>query len=132
MPLIIWSIVVLSLGSGVGASTETSRIIRPLLEFFFPSATPEALAIYHGYVRKLAHFVEYAILALLAVRAFVGVRLRYATAFLLVLGVAAVDEINQSFNPSRTSSPFDVALDAAGGLTALLVYWMAVRRRSQP
>jgi len=130
--LIIWTFVILGLGSGIGAANETSRIIRPLLEFLFPSAAPETLLVYHGYIRKLAHFIEYGILALLAVRAFTVVRFRYAIAFLLVLCVAAVDEINQSFNPSRTSSPWDVALDAAGGLAALTVYWFTVGRRPRP
>ena len=132
VPLIIWIIVVLGLGSGVGASTETSRIIGPLLEFIFPSATPETLAVYHGYIRKLAHFVEYGVLALLAVRAFAPINFRYVVAFLLVLTVAAVDEINQSFNPARTSSPWDVSLDALGGLTALMISWLTVGRRSRP
>ena len=124
--------IVLSLGSGVGASNETSRIIGPILHFLFPSASPETLAVYHGYIRKLAHFVEYGILALLAIRAFAPIKLRYVVAFLLVVTVAAVDEINQSFNPSRTSSPWDVVLDALGGLTALIVFWIAVGRRSRP
>jgi len=131
VPLVVWIFLVLSLGSGVGASTETSRIIGPILHFIFPSASPETLAVYHGYIRKLAHFVEYAVLALLAVRAFAPINFRFVVAFFLVLTVAAVDEINQSFNPSRTSSPWDGALDALGGLTALTAFWIAVARRSR-
>ena len=40
---------------------------------------------------------------------------------------AIADETNQSFNPARTSSPRDVAIDFAGGLTMVLVYY-AVRK----
>jgi len=68
-PLFIWIFIVLGLGSGIGSMKETSRIIRPLLEFLFPSASPETLTFYHGYIRKLAHLTEYAVLAFLAVRA---------------------------------------------------------------
>ena len=129
VPLIVWTIVVLGLGSGVGASTETSRIIRPLLEFLFPSAAPETLAVYHGYIRKLAHFVEYAVLALLALRAFRAYRFRYLVAFGLAFLVAVADEGNQSLNPARTSSPWDVVLDLAGATAALLAFRLLFDRR---
>ena len=128
VPLLIWTFIVLGLGSGVGSMNETSRVIRPLLEFFFPSTSPEVLTVYHGYIRKLAHFVEYGFLAFLAVRAFAGWNRKYLLSILLVLAVAVIDETNQSFNSARTSSPWDVLLDLAGGSTMLTIYWMVSRR----
>ena len=130
VPLIVWTVVVLGLGSGVGAADETSRFIRPLLEFFFPAASPDTLTIYHGYIRKLAHFVEYSLLAVLAARVFYGWKGRYAFSLVFVIAVAVVDELNQSFNPARTSSLRDVMLDTAGGVAALLSYWLVARRRA--
>ena len=131
-PLIIWIAVVLSLGSGMGSMNETSRLIRPLLEFIFPSAPPEILTIYHGYIRKSAHFVEYAVLALLAFRALAPFRHKYALAFGVAVFVAIIDEFNQSLNPSRTSSIRDVALDLAGAASAILVLAIiAICRRSR-
>jgi VanZ family protein len=131
-PLIIWTAIVLGLGSGMGSMNETSRIIRPLLEFLFPSALPETLTIYHGYIRKLAHFVEYAVLAALAFRALAPFRHKYAMAFSVAAVVAIVDELNQSLNPSRTSSIWDVALDLAGAASTILVLVsIAIRRRSK-
>ena len=129
VPLIVWTVVVLGLGSGVGSMSETSRIIRPLLEFLFPAAAPETLTLYHGYIRKFAHFAEYAVLALLALRAFGRFRLRYLAAFAFALLVAVADEGNQSLNPARTSSPWDVVLDLAGAVTALLAFKLLFDRR---
>lgn len=131
-PLIIWTAVVLGLGSGMGSMSETSRLIRPLLEFFFPTASIETLTIYHGYIRKFAHFVEYAVLAFLAFRALSPFRHKYAMAFGIAAFVAIIDEFNQSLNPSRTSSIWDVALDLAGAALVILVLALiAIRRRSK-
>ena len=109
--------------------SETSRIIRPLLEFLFPSAAPETLSIYHGYIRKLAHFIEYALLAVLALRALGMYRFRYLAAFGFAFLVAVADESNQSLNPARTSSPRDVVLDLAGAVVALLSFKLLFDRR---
>ncbi|MFL6468716.1 MAG: VanZ family protein, partial [Pyrinomonadaceae bacterium] len=100
---------------------ETSRFIRPLLEFLFPAASPETLTAVHGIIRKFAHLAEYAVLGFLAFRVFAGfIRFRYTSAIALVLMVAAADEINQSFDPSRTSSIVDVGIDLLGGIMAVL------------
>jgi VanZ family protein len=125
-PLVVWIVVILGLGSSIGSMNETSRFIRPLLEFLFPTAAPETLTYVHGMIRKSAHFVEYAILSILAARAFGTIFrtpiLRFLFAFLLVAMIASVDEYQQSFNPSRTSSPFDVLIDLSGGVAALLIF----------
>jgi VanZ family protein len=135
-PLLIWIGVILFLGSGQGASTRTSLIIRPILEFLFPNASFETIALYHGIIRKLAHLTEYAVLGFLASRAFArssnNVLRKYffLTAVMLVLIVATSDEFNQSFNPERTSSPVDVLIDFAGGLTATLFFYFLTKRRN--
>lgn len=116
--------------------TRTSLIFRPLLEFLFPAASEETLQIYHGLIRKLAHFIEYATLALLACRAFTGSlqnfvrKHRHILAIVLVVLVAVIDEANQSFNPARTGSAFDVLINLSGGLTATLSYYFLSKRRS--
>ena len=127
-PLVIWIGVIFFLSSSQGSMTETSRIIRPLLEFFFPAASPDTLTFYHGIIRKLAHVTEYAILGVLSMRAFVSGRTVLAASVILI-AVASIDEINQSFNPARTGSPVDVLLDLAGGFTAVVVVALARGRR---
>jgi len=128
-PLVIWTVVIIGLGSSVGAMTETSRFIRPLLEFLFPTADPATLAFYHGLIRKAAHVFEYAVLGLLAYRALRFAEVRPIIAILFVGLIAAVDELNQSFNPARTSSPWDVGLDVLGGIIGIGIYiWLFTRR----
>lgn len=136
--MFVWVVVILGLGSGAGASNETSRFIKPLLEFLFPGASPETLTIYHGYIRKLAHPTVYGILALLAVRAFYSSNIEYLRnwfaffAMLLVISVASLDEFNQSFLAARTGTIWDVLLDSAGAAVAILLSVFYLRLRSQP
>lgn len=111
---------------------ETSRMIRPLLEFLFPAAPPETLSLYHGYIRKFAHFAEYAVLALLAFRALAPFKHKYGMALAFAALVAIADEFNQSLNPSRTSSGWDVALDIAGAaFTVSILALIAIVRRAR-
>ena len=129
-PLIIWIAIILILGSGPGASAQTSRFIRPLIEFFFPSASPDTFLLIHAFIRKAAHFIEYAVLAFLAARVFViGQKHWILLSFAVVAVVAATDEINQSFYSSRSGSGWDVLLDAAGGAFALLCIAVFRRRK---
>lgn len=145
-PLILWIAVIFFFSSSLGAASNTSRFIRPALEWLFPDASAETLTIYHGYVRKFAHFAEYAILAFWSWRAFKGgnphvgkveemhapsqsrfrlVRLVekywHVISFLIVVLVASIDEFNQSLNTMRTGSGYDVLLDVFGGVCMILV-----------
>jgi VanZ family protein len=67
-------------------------------------------------LRKLAHMTEYAILALLLLRATGS----FAWAFVLAVAYAATDEVHQVFVPGRHGSPLDVAIDAVGVTVALV------------
>lgn len=127
-PLILWIGVVLFASTTQGAMQNTSRFIRPLLEFLFPHAPEEMITVYHGYIRKLAHLSEYAILAFWAARAFTSSSAKFLQkywfpcSFALVFIVAAIDEYNQSFNSLRTGSVFDVLLDVSGGTLAIIFF----------
>lgn len=126
-PLFLWAGLVLFLSTGQASMSNTSRFIRPFLEFLFPNAPEEILLSYHGYIRKLAHITEYAILAFWAFRAFKDSsinllrRFWFVFAFLLAFFVASIDETNQSYITSRTGSIYDVLLDASGGLMMVIV-----------
>ncbi|MGI8883028.1 MAG: VanZ family protein [Pyrinomonadaceae bacterium] len=126
-PLFLWIGVIFFLSSGQGSTTRTSPLIRPLLEFIFPGATEEILIIYQGYIRKFAHFAEYAALAFFASRAFWNSAIVFLrkfwqlAAFVLVFTIAAIDEYNQSFNSLRTGSVYDVLIDLSGGLIMILL-----------
>lgn len=124
-PLVLWILVILILSSSAGSMSRTSLIVRPLLEFLFPDASEATLILYHGVIRKSAHLAEYAVLALLAVRAFAGSARPFpgghpfSLAFLIALAVSAFDEFTQSFNVERTGAWFDVMIDTAGALLAI-------------
>jgi len=125
-PLFVWIAVIFFLSSPNGSAANTSLIVGPLLHFFFPDISDARLELVHALVRKSAHFTEYAILALLAIRAFTAstgllYKLRWVLPLILVAAVAALDEFNQSFEPSRTSSPWDSVLDFTGGAVAILL-----------
>jgi VanZ family protein len=130
-PLLIWMAFISFASSNSFSASNTSRIVGPLVLWLFPNTTPEQLELIHIVVRKISHFLEYAILGFLAARAFrtsstLGVRRRW---FVIALGLVVVyaflDEYHQSFVPSRTPSIVDSFIDILGGFTALL----ALRRR---
>jgi VanZ family protein len=136
-PVVIWLGVIFFLSSDNGSMSETSRFIRPLLVFLFPSAPEETIRLYHAYVRKAAHFTEYAVLAVLVTRLFLSVNSEALKRWwpllvvTIVAMVACLDELNQSYEASRTSSPYDVMLDILGGACAVGVVWLVRRRRGR-
>lgn len=127
LPLLLWMALIFFFSTGELSASNTSRIVRPLLLWLFPGISEERIMLAHLLVRKGAHFTEYAVLALLAARAFATssqVPLRrhwFAASFGLVCLYALSDEFHQSFVPSRTGSIYDSFIDMSGGLTALLL-----------
>jgi VanZ family protein len=69
-------------------------------------------------LRKCAHMTEYAILAVLLMRATAS----YLWAFPLAVAYAASDEFHQTFVRGRHGSPIDVGIDAVGALIGLAVW----------
>jgi VanZ family protein len=136
-PLVAWAAFVLFASTANFSASNTSRIIRPLLLRLFPHISEASINQVHFYVRKTAHFTEYALLALLAGRALRTSGLAalrrswWLVSFALVAVVALVDEYHQSFLPSRTGTIYDSLLDMTGGATALLCFALrlASRRR---
>ena len=145
MPFLL-SIALIFALSGSGASmSRTSLFVRPLLEFLFPGADEVTLLTYHGYVRKLAHVIEYGFLGLTAARAFSGSRVLsfrkhwFLWVLFVVLAIASADEISQSFRISRTGSIVDVGIDLVGGILGAAGFlilrqmyrWFRGERRNQ-
>jgi VanZ family protein len=128
LPLIVWIGGIFYLSSSKGSISNTSIYFVPVLHFLFPQASGQTLKNYHRVIRKIGHFLGYAILALLASIVFYNssaifpAKFWYVCAFVVVLIVAAADEMRQSLHPSRTGSLADVALDCAGGLTMIFLF----------
>ncbi|MEJ7622465.1 MAG: VanZ family protein [Pyrinomonadaceae bacterium] len=129
-PLFIWIALIFFMSSDQGSMPATSRFIRPLLEFFFPASSEDTLQFYHFLIRKAAHFSAYALLGLLAARALLfsnSSRRWPCLTFAIVLIVASLDELNQSFSSARSGSPYDVLIDCVGGLFAIAAVWLYMR-----
>ena len=128
--LVLWMTIIFFASTGKFSAPNTILAIQPFLRWLFPHISDERIAFFHFLLRKAGHFTEYAILGLLAVRAFIvsgNPRLRrhwLLAAFVLVAVYALSDEYHQSFVPSRTASIYDSLIDIAGGMTVLaLALW---------
>src|ERR1700687_4158884 len=68
-PLVVWAALIFVGSSSVLSASHTSIVLRPVI-WLFPNVSEATLAAIHFFVRKGGHLTEYAILALLAARAF--------------------------------------------------------------
>ncbi len=108
------------------SGTQTSGLLTKLLRWLDPEITWRTILRVHFFARKAAHLTEYAVLAVLAFRALrlsldVSVPRVIVLALGLVIAVAAVDELRQSFVETRTGSLTDVAIDFAGGALGVVL-----------
>jgi len=76
----------------------------------------------------MVHFVAYALLGALFLRAFKTSRIKKNAKFMLILSVLLSflygigDEIHQHFVPCRSADPMDVLADMLGGLMGVYIY----------
>ena len=135
-----WLLVLLWAGLIFGSSTsafggrQTASIVIPILHFLLPSAGPDTLDLLHEFIRKCAHFVNYAVLGVLLFRALraphKGWALRWALWAVLIAGTyACSDEYHQSFEAGRGPSAMDALLDTTGASAGQVVTWLFLRNR---
>jgi VanZ family protein len=120
----LWALVVWALGGDSFSAGETSRILRPLIEWLHPDVSSADLHRLLYTARKSAHVTEYALLAVLILRALWLGSLRsllgsLGLTLLLVAVMAAADERRQSVSALRGGSGWDVLLDVSGGILAI-------------
>ena len=134
-PLVVWALLIFIGSTDLLSASNTAGFLRRTFLWVFPHTSAATLKILQLVARKAGHFTEYAILGLLAARAFRNssrelFRNRWFwLSLLLVVAYALSDEFHQSFVPSRTASIYDSLIDSLGGLTALAL--LAVRYRRQ-
>ncbi len=132
--VLVWAGIIWQFGSDAYSLDRTSRLLQPLIDWLLAGVELTTRLKIHAWIRKSAHFIEYAILALLAFRAALlsAERHRIGTAFWVALffvaTLAAADEFRQSLSAARTGSPYDVLIDVAGGLIGLLGVLVITRR----
>lgn len=133
---ILWLIVIAIESTALASSSNTSRILYPILHYLF-GMDYQHFEPLHFYIRKGGHVVGYAILSILAFRAWRETfpargnprwTLRWASnAVLMTAFVASLDEWHQSFIPSRTGRWQDVVLDTCAGLAAQIILFLWAR-----
>jgi VanZ family protein len=107
------------------SSSETSRYLRPLLEWLFPAASTDALDLVHAGIRKAMHLGEFAVLGVLWYRSLAWRQRRWALrpalgALGLAVLFAGLDETHQILVPERGPSVIDVGWDGLGALLGLV------------
>lgn len=134
LPVVVWAVFISWFSTDAFSARSTNSYIDPVLRFFFGELTPAGFRLAHSVVRKSAHLIEYAILAVLTVRALTapGVRVPRATvarAMIYCALYAFIDEAHQALVPSRTGSVIDVMVDTTGATigTLLMARWRAFR-----
>jgi len=132
LPILLWMLLIYAGSGNLLSSQQTSRFLKPLIHWLFPSLPEASVNRAVGMIRKGGHMAEYGVLALLIWRA----RRRPAKsearlwvwrdagwALALATTYAVTDELHQAFIPSRTGSGWDVLLDAGGAAAGLLLLW---------
>jgi VanZ family protein len=133
LPVLLWATMIFLFSTEHFAAPQSSRILGPLLRSAFPGITAEQVSLVQFVIRKLAHWSEYFILAVLLYRAWYAENSGRSTVrpaaltmvFALVWAIS--DEFHQSWVPSRTASLVDVMIDGFGALCGSL--WMYLRHR---
>ena len=122
LPVLAWMALILTLSSQSNLPSRENPVTGEVIRSTYTLA-------------KLAHVVEYAVLALLILRAATtskgGIGLNFLTAAIWTVTVAtlfgAADELRQSFVPNREPSFGDVLIDGTSALTAVCVASLARR-----
>jgi len=84
----------------------------------------------HFYIRKAAHFSEYALLGVIAFLNsslyFKKTKTRFFTTLPFCLLYAATDEMHQLFTDGRCGSPVDVMIDFSGSVTGTVFIFIVL------
>lgn len=123
-----------SLVPGTASSAESLSFVNGLRPAFELLGITETLMMTF-IVRKTAHFLEYAVLGIIA-----GSLVRHGwgrgvfrgkLSLLVAAAVPVIDETIQRFVPGREGQPRDVCIDLAGVAFGLLVFWVVSRLRAR-
>lgn len=133
-PVILWAGLIFVFSTEIFSGAHTGGILGALLRQLFPWLPGDQVEQIHSLIRKLGHFGEYCVLALLLMRALRGEKENKSMTSTLFLSVAlttlyaASDEFHQSFVPNRSASVTDVMIDATGGICGTLLAYLRNRR----
>ena len=133
LPVALWMAVIFAASTSAGTFQHSSRIIGPLLHWFFPNMAEGTVNTVVFAVRKCAHMTEYAVLALLLWRAMWKPQSNDTrpwswptarNAILFTALYAMTDEIHQLFVADRQGQFIDVVIDTTGATLGLVFNWL--------
>lgn len=144
LPVLICLCLISDESTDTFSAARTSGWIRHLAEFLFGPIRQPVWDLAHHVVRKTGHFVGYGLVglcwfrawlltwrrALLRSTALLWRRTSAIMALLCTLLVATLDELHQTYIPSRTGLMSDAWLDTAGaaiGMGVVACFWFAQR-----
>ena len=107
-------------------SDRQSGLIVNALTLAFPEL--ENVDFLVNFIRKSAHFIEYAIFGFFTARAFKLSNKSPWFAVPFCALYAASDEYHQTFTPGRSGELGDIALDSLGATFGIFIYWITHRR----
>lgn len=134
LPPVLWMLFISPINELL-TSHSTSSFVIPLITWLWPQASQNAVEGIHIILRKTGHFLEYALLAFLLLRAFSkggrAYRLSYIFyAAIISIGYSAMDEYLQTFIPARTGSARDWLIDISGVAFSLGI--LSIRKKLAP
>lgn len=133
LPVVVCLFLISRESTDTFSATRTSGWIRHLAEFLFGPITQPTWVLAHRIIRKTGHFIGYGLVGLCWLRAWLltwrrtllhrTAALWYRTSasmgVLCTLVVATLDELHQTYIPSRTGMMSDAWLDTAGAAMAI-------------
>lgn len=149
-PVLVWLGILRIESTDLASATHTSGLLYAILSHLFRHINPQLVETLDAVLRKTGHFVGYGILGTLVFYALRNTnrdrlepllmrrwgfylrdfwRAEWAMLGLLVTVLtASLDEIHQSFIPSRTGAWQDVVLDTCGAFVLqIVIYIFSVR-----
>ncbi len=126
LPVFLWAFVIAGMSTDGFDAPNTFVWIDHLLRIMWRAIPEEIVVVAHAIARKLAHPTEYAIFAVLLVRALrSGTGPTPRSPLAVAIGVAAAlalaDEANQSLSTARTGAFLDCVLDVAGACVGAVI-----------
>lgn len=128
--LMIWGNSMLPGSISGTISSQTSKGILSVLYQIVPNCLFDFNQ-FHSFIRKLAHFGEYALLGICSIQFIKTYPTKHALlyAFLFCLLCALIDEGIQVFTPNRLAKVSDSLLDSLGAACGMLLCDFIQRRK---
>lgn len=118
-----------SLTIGEASSALSERVANFLLRYLNRAGFTIEFSLWHYYVRKLAHFSEYAALGfliVLAIRIAPLMKSHFLNFVIIMVGIPLADEGLQKLVPGRYGAFLDSFIDMAGILAGAFVCYVLV------